>query len=226
MTANTNPKTGIAYGYVAASDLEPEVVSELMYGHGATDLSYDQARNDAQAEAFAEWEQRCEEIDVQRQDDGPPPIVHADFEFDDQKFSDNYQCDEPTVEGTYEGVKYRSSWLGGALNFVIFESPHVTHFGKRASPCVPNACILPPDVEQGSVNGYDVPLDWYRAAALPLPSFGTLADLVGELAEELRALGFDTDAAISGTDTVDGICQFYDRIAAIARAIENNRKEA
>lgn len=32
--SNFNPNTGIAYGYVAANDLDGDVVHELMWGYG------------------------------------------------------------------------------------------------------------------------------------------------------------------------------------------------
>jgi hypothetical protein len=119
---NTNPETGISYGYVAANDLDSDVVDELMYGRQVIDRNYD------------DW---CKEHD-----------------------SDDYeQPDEPILEGALEGVVYRTSWLGGALHFFIFLSPHIVQ-GGVASMCVPNACILNKE-GVGDATGYGVPSDWW-----------------------------------------------------------------
>lgn len=61
--------------------------------------------------------------------------------------------------GTLEGVDYKTSWLGGALHFFITYSPYIVK-GNRASPCVPNACILNKG-ECGPVTGFGVPSDWW-----------------------------------------------------------------
>lgn len=73
---------------------------------------------------------------------------------------DDYYTDEELVEGTYQGVYYITSWLGGALNFFILQSDHITETANRASPCVPNAGILSKD-STGDVTCYTVPTDWW-----------------------------------------------------------------
>jgi len=113
---NFNPETGIAYGYVAANDLDGDVVHELMWGYQA-----------------------------QGED------------------TDEEGCEEELRWGVYQGVKYQSSWLGGALNFWIFESPYIVN-GGRASPCVPGACILNKE-NTGPVEGYGIPADWWSQYA-------------------------------------------------------------
>lgn len=141
MTANINPDTGIAYGYISADALDPDIVHELMYGSQATNVSYESAL----ADYLAEMRSVC---------------VDQAFEFDEDDyidgFSDRYQSDEETIEGTYEGVSYCTSWLGGALNFFIFESPHAGGCA-RCSPCVPNAGDLG---TRGTYMAYDVPSNW------------------------------------------------------------------
>ena len=79
----------------------------------------------------------------------------------EREYGDTLNCDEPIVEGRKDNVHYLSSWLGGALNFFIIESPVITESARRASPCVPGAAIL--DTLDGSERGYDVPAEW-RAA--------------------------------------------------------------
>ena len=147
---NINAITGIPFGYIAADALDPWVVDELLYGRGAVDLSYQAALDEADERASAEaaecgfdhgtpdWENFCKARTCE--------------------LMDYYECDEPSIEGKYKGVTYASSWLGGALNFWIFESPVTTTKARRASPCVPGAAIL--DTLDGSEFGYDVPADW------------------------------------------------------------------
>ena len=147
---NINVITGIPYGYIAAAALDPEIVDELLNGSGALDLSYQAALDEADERASAEaaergldhgspdWERFCARRTCELMDD--------------------YECDEPDIEGQYEGVTYATSWLGGALNFWIFESTATTFRARRASPCLPGAAIL--DTLDGSEFGYDVPADW------------------------------------------------------------------
>lgn len=127
---NFDRKTGVAYGYIAARDLDPELVQELMFGSQATDLSYFEAEREARREHRGHYD---------------------DFDF-------YYEAYEPTIEGVYDEVFYQTSWLGGALNFWIFYSPVVTQTANRASPCVPGAGILPSG--SGDVTAYDVPAKW------------------------------------------------------------------
>lgn len=142
---NINPATNIAYGYISAQALDDEIVQELQFGSQALEPAYERA---------------LEEAKIAAAEGGDP--------FDEDRFNDNYQPDEPVHEGTItvagylplSSVKYRTSWLGGALNVWIFQSPVVTHKARRASPCVENAGIL--DTLDGSVTAYDVPPDWRR----------------------------------------------------------------
>ena len=144
MIANINPDTGIAYGYISANVLDNEVVDQLLHGAYSTDESRE--------EAYSEWLRDWRRENAPNDDDAQPDEATI------QEFWDDYQCDEPDISGEYEGVKYRTSWLGGALNFFILFSPHVTDRARMASPCVPNAAIL--DTLDGSVTGYNVPDDW------------------------------------------------------------------
>ena len=109
MLINTNTKTGIHYGYIAAHCLDEQLVDTLLYGRQA-----------------------------KQESDGDE--------------------DEPDVSGTYEEVSYATSYLGGVLNFWIFESPHITQAATSCGICVPGAGNL--DNLTGSVTCYDVPADW------------------------------------------------------------------
>ena len=158
--ANTNPMTNIAYGYVAAYALHPDVVHELMYGFGAINESYLTDLQQASNKSEEEWQEECDELATKCAEEGTD-YVPPEFSFDLDEFNDSFECDEPSIHGVFEGVSYRSSWLGGALNFFILQSPVTTDVGNRASPCVPGACILKKDMA-GNVAGYSVPDDWWN----------------------------------------------------------------
>lgn len=148
---NTHPETKIPFGYISANALDPEIVERLLFGGQARDLSFEEFCEEVSAEVEIEaaergldhgtrdWDDWCEREREHRLEAYEPP-------------------DELSIEGRYEGVTYRTSYLGGALNFWIFYSPYTTDRARRASPCVPGAAIL--DVLDGSEFGYDVPVDW------------------------------------------------------------------
>ena len=150
MKPNINPKTGITYGYISSQALDPEIVDDLIYGFQAQDRSFEAWYDKKVEEATT----AAREVDYHMGD--------SEFEKFVDKYVENaqegYFDPEPTIEGEYEGVHYATSWLGGALNFWIFESPVTTDKARRASPCVPGAAIL--DTLDGSEFGYDVPADW------------------------------------------------------------------
>lgn len=130
LASNINPTTGIAYGYISAHCLDSELVDGLMMN--GMDLSYNDFIHSLHQEELEESEE-SQRIEL-------------------------YECEEPTIEGCVDDVMYCSSWLGGALNFFIYCSPHTTEKARRASPCVPNVAIL--DCLDGEECGYNVPDDW------------------------------------------------------------------
>jgi hypothetical protein len=158
---NTNPKTGVAYGYISANALDLNMVVDLMAGVGADNFR-NVSEDQAVAEIAAEQRRGVNES-------GNQAFIRV-FEkmSDDEIFDglarlgmvdmDRLISPEVIVSGVYEGVHYTSSWLGGALHFFIMESPVITGKAGRASPCVPGAGIL--DDLSGNVVAYDVPLDW------------------------------------------------------------------
>jgi hypothetical protein len=170
MTVNVNPESNIAYGYISANALHPDVVDELQNG---TDVYYEEAKEDAQRQAANDDEVQAEYVDSGECTEAQWEKADEDERYREtlhwvkenwcgsnreQSFNDSYSPDEPVHEGEREGVKYRTSWLGGALNVWIFESPHITHLARAASPCVPGAGIL--DTLDGNVTAYDVPPKW------------------------------------------------------------------
>jgi hypothetical protein len=152
---NTNPKTGIRYGYIHADALHPDIVHELLYGFQAVSLSC----NDALAEYLAEARRNHE--------DTRPFTDEFDEAFWTEELSNTYEGgDEECIEGTYEGVSYCTSYLGGALNFFICESPITVLVNSLCSPCVPNAgdldsgfAVFKDEGDSGFLC-YGVPGDW------------------------------------------------------------------
>lgn len=148
---NYNPQTGIAYGYISASALDPDIVQALCYGDGVSNFR-DHAWESYVEESVLQWRRENPDESEDLDDSEIEEILREEGAFDDMG---DYDLD---VSGIYEGVHYASSWLGGALNFWILQSPVTTDSARRASPCVPGAAIL--DTLDGSVSGYDVPADW------------------------------------------------------------------
>lgn len=149
---NVNPTTQIPYGYISADALDPEVVQDLMYGPQAVDETYQ--------DMLARHLSRIEK-DLTEEGKSDDEIADA-VEGAEEDFAIGWESDEPRMAGVYEDVTYVASWLGGALNFFIIQSPYITHKARRASPCVPGAAIL--DTLDGSEFGYDVPASWRQSA--------------------------------------------------------------
>lgn len=146
---------GIRYGYISANILDGDVVQDLMFGSHAKNLSEIAAIEEETARQRSAWEDECESLSVAAQEAGTD-LVLDDFEVE----LDNFEScvDEAIVEGTLEGVTYRSSWMGGALHFFIFCSQIVGRF-DTCSPCVPGAGNLHSRNSDG-VFSYDVPPTW------------------------------------------------------------------
>ena len=178
MSTNINPETGIRYGYISGNSIHSYILDTIMYSVG-TDLTYEAAK----AEALAVAERQAEDIEEVRiaiaeaggftdrgYEDGIDYWTSRAYErlgFDcrEDYVENSVECamryvyiEEPIIEFEYEGVKGRTSWLGGECNLWIFESPHTNTFAL-CSPCVPNACNLDQPDHDGYV-GYDVPLNW------------------------------------------------------------------
>lgn len=151
---NTNPNTGIPYGYISALKLDPEIVERLMYGRQARNLTEERIQQSITEEVQAEAAERGFVHGSRDWED----FVEREFEERMDDLHNLCSVDEPEIQGKFEGVSYATSWLGGALNFWIFESPVETHKARKASPCVPGAAIL--DTLDGSETGYDVPKNW------------------------------------------------------------------
>lgn len=178
---NIHPETGVRYGVIAVQSLDPDLASDLMHGPDAVDLTYREAYADAKDEAVARFEQLMEEAELTATETDPRmsgtereafvekymdardvPWDYVDQEL--EKFASCYQCDEPVIEGIYEGVSYQVSWLGGAPHLWVLGGPRA-FCRSLCSPCIPNAA----DLDSGFVYDaddehpyecYGVPADW------------------------------------------------------------------
>lgn len=142
---NMSPETGIRYGIISANALDPEIVNEIQ--QRGKDVHYDEARSDVEADVFA----ACNKY----MGDWASQYV-ADKAL--ERFAEQWTDDEPVHEFDLEGVKGRTTWLGGALMVWVFDSPHTGTF-QLCSPCVPGGCDLDSPAKSGAI-GYDVPTDW------------------------------------------------------------------
>ena len=180
------------YGVIACNNLNEDLVQELFYGRQATNVSEDEAYAEAKAEAEAEYLALVEEANDSATESGADRETNFDPELYQEKwfetkghkymeewfveirlrnYYDGLQIEEPTITGTYEGVEYRISWLGGAPLLWSLMGPIVRSRGLT-SPCIPGAidldsgfiyatCSYDNSVEaRHQHQGYGVPADW------------------------------------------------------------------
>lgn len=145
---NTHPVTGIRYTVYSMRNLKSWIYEELFYGSQATDLSYEEAYEEELSLAIKRARYEAE--------------VNGK-EFDEADFIEDWECpefeiDEPNIAGTYDGVRYEISWLGGAPLLWVLESPHTGQF-VLCSPCCPQACDGDSPIA-GGFTGYAVPEEW------------------------------------------------------------------
>lgn len=159
-STNTNPETSIRYGVIACNSLDSDLVSDLFHGPQAIDLSYAAAYEEAKADAGKQFDDAMEDATIAAAEiggmgenetetfleehlEGVLGMADRDQFIEDklEEFSDCCQIDEPKIEGTYDGVKYGISWLGGAPLLWVYEGP-IGYANRLCSPCVPNAADL------------------------------------------------------------------------------------
>lgn len=167
---NQHPLTGVRYGVIALNNLDDDIAQTLMFGPGATNLSYAAAYEEARCGAGNQAEEEATTRRLQPGSNERKEFVEDRIELLLERFSDCYQDDEPHIEGTYQGIKYQISWLGGAPLLWVFESPSIVDVQSLCSPCVPNAG----DLDSGIVPAgegypcYGVPEDWMPSHQLTL----------------------------------------------------------
>lgn len=142
---NTNPETGIRYGIIAANNLHSDVIYEIQQQR---DVHWEEAMQDMEQGIRSACEGLMNKHDLQAVVD----------EAIDRACGDSWYDDEPVHEFDLDGVKGRTTWLGGALMVWVFESPYLTKTAL-CSPCVPNCGDLDSPSEDGE-ECYDVPPDW------------------------------------------------------------------
>ena len=141
---NVNLETGVRFGIIAANSLDPDLVMEL------TSVASEQYRENLKDFKDA-IRKACEEQGFW------PCNTNSMLHYAEDVFNGDYEDDgEQTHTIDYDGVKGKTTWLGGALHVFIFESPHIRHHAL-CSPCVPNCGNLDQD---GDFPCYDVPDDW------------------------------------------------------------------
>ncbi len=144
---NTNPDTGIRYGIISSNSLHSDVINEIQ--SCGTDVHYEDAMNDLR-----------DAIKRACSDYMPQESIDEVAELAVENASQEFYNDEPIHEFELDGVKGRTTWLGGALLVWIFESPFQTHT-QLCSPCVPNCGDLDNLMsDEGGYPCYDVPPTW------------------------------------------------------------------
>ncbi len=142
---NINPETGVRYGIISANNLDPEVICDLQA------VGRD-----------VHWEARKQEIadDLQMEVDNGAKFENFDeeLEYRVDRAADRFEDDEPVHEFYRDGVRGRTTWLGGALLVFVFHSQWMDQF-DLCSPCVPGCCDLDSPNPDGYV-GYTVNPDW------------------------------------------------------------------
>jgi hypothetical protein len=177
---NTNPQTGIRYGVIACNSLDQDVVNDLFYGSGATDVSYEAAYEEAKAEAQREYASLLEEAAIAAAESGadreadydPDEFIEDWFadnghDIDEEQFvqdkleafSDMCQIDEPHITGTCDGVTYQITWLGGAPLLWVLEGP-LGFVERLCSPCIPGAGDMDSSFEPTDLKPDQVPVHW------------------------------------------------------------------
>jgi hypothetical protein len=147
MEPNTNPETGIRYGIISSQSLHSEIIHEIQ--SIGSDIYFEEACDDIRMS-----------LEGVLRDYMPKENIDEIAEDAINRFGENYEHDEPVHEFILNGVKGRTTWLGGALHVWIFDSPYLTHRGL-CSPCVPNCGDLDSKFnDEGGYKCYDVPPDW------------------------------------------------------------------
>ena len=192
MRPNTNPETGVSYGVIACNSLNQDLVHILFYGSQATNVSEGGAVAEAEAELRQQYRALLEEASIAAAETGADREVGFDSEAYEERWFEkreyrygeedfverglasgavDFQIEEPTVTGTYEGVTYQIGWLGGAAILWVFRGP-IVRSRSLTSPCIPGAidldsgfiyaaCSYDDSVEaRHAYQGYGIPADW------------------------------------------------------------------
>ena len=152
MNTNVNPETEVRYGIISAQSLHDDVIQEIQ--SSGRDIHWEEAIAEIKAEAHTQYAdgtlEACDD-ETNLEDIIEDRIVNMGDKFFDE---------EPVHEFEIDGVKGRTTWLGGAMLVWVFFSPYTT-YRKLCSPCVPNCGDLDSPVDWLAGNlMYDVPPGW------------------------------------------------------------------
>lgn len=160
---------GVRFGVISFNSLQPWCSEDLFCGQNARDLSYEEALLDLKREAVSLYDGLLEECCTAAAESGADREVGFDQEAFEQEWfaerketwdrddfiqdfvernAEHIQIDEPIIEGEYDDVKYRISWLGGAPLLWVLEGP-IGYVNRLCSLCVPNAG----DLDSGFITG-------------------------------------------------------------------------
>lgn len=142
---NTNPDTGIRYGIVAANSLDSDIINGIQSGVSLEDRAAETDLRERVESALSDY------LSLEDREEIADRAVEL-------MFASGMSSDEQTHEFDIDGVKGRTTWLGGALHVWVFESP-VKGMYSLCSPCCPNAGDLDSPEAEGE-ECYDVPENW------------------------------------------------------------------
>ena len=160
---NCNAQTGVRFGTIYLHELDQDVAAWL----------WDTATNVSEAEAYAEERKRLEAYYVDLAEEQNQTMDEDDLERLVEAALQNFDpaCEEPTLVGEQEGVKYMISHLGGAALLWVTESPYTVK-AALCSPCVPNAGSLG---SPGEYECYGLPLEWMSLLSLLTLFIGSIS---------------------------------------------------
>lgn len=138
---NFNENVGLPFTYFSCNNLDHELINELQMN--GFDVHYEEALQEASYKAETAVENGC--------------FDDYDEAYEEELANlEDWYDDEPCHEGEHEGVRYLTTWLGGALLLCVIDSPLRGKF-SRCSPCLPGA--LDGDTP-GDCEGFDIPENW------------------------------------------------------------------
>ena len=154
---NTNPKTGLPFGVINGSSLDPGLLDHL-YTRACAKV-YDMLIVSRRAQLRRQIVETLDELfpDCATIEECSwfEDLIAEHLEVEAER--GDFGHDEPSAEFTYEGVTVHYSYLGGAPIVFSYDGP-VTHVAAYCSPCVPGAADL--NSGPGDIACHGVPEDW------------------------------------------------------------------
>ncbi len=146
---NRHPTTGVRYTiYHINNELHPDVWDDIYRG---TSLDYAEFEADCRARAARQLEDVQSMLEIELRPSDYEAMLDTLYEAMLEQHT--FEPDEECYEGETDGIKWRTTWLGGAPHLIVLESPYYG-CGLQCSPCVP-----------GAVNGSTILSIWRDEAA-------------------------------------------------------------